>query len=273
MTDFSYLDRLADQAQDEVDRLIERAQYYRKQKDTTQALTNYGDALNAYAKFAEHRANAIKVKMPIDIITNPRNSALIYSQTLFYVGDILAGIRLCYTDSVTQAFIENKLQVISEALAEYESVFDTQQLEMYAGIRNIVNNYKEHIESNREAIEKLKKTSVKELDDQTLAKIRSALDKISSTEVCPITLDSTGACFIATAAYSTSTHPDLDTFRNFRDERLLTNPVGKQLVSLYYQISPSLAKYMETQPAIKSFSRQQLEHLAEWMRSQKIKNQ
>jgi hypothetical protein len=272
MTDFSYLNRLADQAQDEVDRLIERGQYYLDREDTTQALTNYVDSLNAYAKFAEHHTNAITVRMPIDINTNPRNSAKIYAQTLFYVSNILAGIRLCYTDSVTQAFLENKLQIISEALAEYNSFFDAEQLQMYDNLRNIVNKHKDHIDRNREAIEKLKKTSVKELDDQKLAKIRSALDKISSTEVCPVTLDSTGACFIATAAYSTSTHPDIDTFRNFRDERLLTNPVGKQLVSLYYQISPSLAKYMETQPAIKSFLRQQLQHLAEWMRSQKVKS-
>ncbi|MEG4275302.1 MULTISPECIES: CFI-box-CTERM domain-containing protein [unclassified Microcoleus] len=272
MTDFSYLDRLVNEAGEEVGRLLERAAYYRKQKDAAQALTNYVDALNAYAKFAEHRTNLIKVMSPIDII-GQRESAITYSQTLCHVADILAGIRLCYSDSVIQAFLENKLQVISEALAEYEFSFDAEKLKTYADLRKFVNNHKEHIESNREAIEKLKKTSVKELDDQTLAKIRSALDKISSTEVCPVTLDSTGACFIATAAYSTSTHPDLDTFRNFRDERLLTNPVGKQLVSLYYQISPSLAKYMETQPAIKSFSRQQLQHLAEWMRSQKVKNQ
>lgn len=272
MTDFSYLDRLADQAQDEVDRLLERASYYREQEDTTKALTNYVDALNAYTKFAEHHTKAITVKMPIDINTNQRNSAKIYSQTLFYVGNILAGIRLCYTDSVTQAFLENKLQVISEALAEYESFFDTEQLKMYDNLRKFVKDHKDHIERNREAIEKLKKTSVKELDDQRLAKIRSALADISSTEVCPVTLDSTGGCFIATAAYSTSTHPDLDTFRNFRDEKLLSNPMGKQLVSLYYQISPSLAKYMETQPAIKSFFRHQLGRLAEWMRSQGIKS-
>jgi len=75
------------------------------------------------------------------------------------------------------------------------------------------------------------------------------------------------SCFIATAAYSTSTHPDLDTFRNFRDERLLTNTIGKNLVSLYYKISPSLAQYVTKQPLIKSFIRRQLEHLARWMRN------
>ncbi len=80
------------------------------------------------------------------------------------------------------------------------------------------------------------------------------------------------SCFIATAAYSTSTHPDLDTFRNFRDEKLLTNPLGKPLVNLYYQLSPSVAQYVEKQPAIKSFVKHRLERLAQWMRNQGVKN-
>jgi len=75
------------------------------------------------------------------------------------------------------------------------------------------------------------------------------------------------SCFIATAAYSTPHHPDLDIFRNFRDEKLLTNTLGKRLVNLYYQISPSIAKYVEKQPAIKNFLRQQLGRLAAWMRT------
>lgn len=78
------------------------------------------------------------------------------------------------------------------------------------------------------------------------------------------------ACFIATAAYSTSFHPDLDTFRQFRDNRLLTNIVGKLLVSLYYTISPSLARHIEKQPAIKHFLRRKLECLALWMRNHKL---
>ena len=95
---------------------------------------------------------------------------------------------------------------------------------------------------------------------------------ISETKICLKSLESKPGCFIATAAYSTSTHPDLDTFRNFRDEKLLTNPVGKQLVNLYYQISPSIAQYLEKQPTIKSFVKHRLERLAQWMRNQRVKN-
>ncbi|GET36945.1 CFI-box-CTERM domain-containing protein [Microseira wollei] len=272
MTDFSFLDRHADQASKEVERLCERAAYYEKQQNTTQALANYIDALDAYAVFSKCEARSLKVKIPIDISLTPRETSIIYSRTLLDVANILLGIQACYTDSVTKAFLAEKVQLIFDKLSEYESSFDVQTIETYESLRKIVNRYKGHIDSNREAIEELKKRSIKELDDKRLARIRNALDEISSTEVCPLTLDSTGSCFIATAAYSTSTHPDLDTFRNFRDQKLLTNPVGKQLVSLYYQISPSIAQYVERQPTIKSLARQQLERLAQWMRNQSVKN-
>ena len=78
---------------------------------------------------------------------------------------------------------------------------------------------------------------------------------------------SSSSCFIATAAYSTSIHPDLDTFRSFRDEKLLPHPLGAKLVSLYYKISPSLARAINEQPAIKKLLKHHLSRLANWLRS------
>lgn len=77
-----------------------------------------------------------------------------------------------------------------------------------------------------------------------------------------------GGCFIATAAYSTSIHPDLDTFRQFRDRKLLTNPMGKIAVSLYYKISPTLANFIAQQPTLQKFVKARLENLAKSMRNQ-----
>lgn len=84
---------------------------------------------------------------------------------------------------------------------------------------------------------------------------------------------SSDSCFIATAAYSTSRHPDLTTFRQFRDRHLLSNTFGKQLVKLYYKISPSIANHISQKPKIKLFLRSQLEHLASWMRTREITKQ
>ena len=43
-----------------------------------------------------------------------------------------------------------------------------------------------------------------------------------------------GGCFIATAAYGSYMEPHVMILRDFRDRLLLTNPVGKALVELYY---------------------------------------
>ena len=58
-------------------------------------------------------------------------------------------------------------------------------------------------------------------------------------------------CFIATAAYGTPMAPQIDVLREFRDEYLLTNPVGQALVGFYYQVSPPIAEFITEHPALK----------------------
>jgi len=48
-------------------------------------------------------------------------------------------------------------------------------------------------------------------------------------------------CFIATAAYGTPLHEDIDVLRDFRDKYLLTNPIGRAFVKIYYSTSPPVA--------------------------------
>jgi hypothetical protein len=60
-----------------------------------------------------------------------------------------------------------------------------------------------------------------------------------------------GACFIATAAYGTPMAEEIEILREFRDEYLLTNPVGQALVGLYYSVSPPMAEFINEHPSLK----------------------
>jgi hypothetical protein len=60
-----------------------------------------------------------------------------------------------------------------------------------------------------------------------------------------------GGCFIATAAYGTPMAEEIQILREFRDEYLVPNPVGKALVDFYYQVSPPVAEFISEHPTLK----------------------
>lgn len=62
-------------------------------------------------------------------------------------------------------------------------------------------------------------------------------------------------CFIATAAYGTNLHKDIDLLRWYRDQILLKYDLGVYLVDKYYKYSPKMASYIEDKPILKSISR------------------
>ena len=62
-------------------------------------------------------------------------------------------------------------------------------------------------------------------------------------------------CFIATAAYGTPMAEEIQTFREFRNEYLLTNPLGQALVGVYYRVSPPIAEFITEHPSLKPIVR------------------
>ena len=71
-------------------------------------------------------------------------------------------------------------------------------------------------------------------------------------------------CFIATACYGTPSANEVMTLRHFRDECLLTNPVGTIFVNTYYKVSPPMADFIREHPMLRNIVRQTLKPLI-WM--------
>ena len=77
--------------------------------------------------------------------------------------------------------------------------------------------------------------------------IRANFERLSTT--------SGNTCFIATAAYGTPMAEEIQILREFRDEYLLTNPMGQAFVDFYYKVSPPIAEFITEHPSLKPIVR------------------
>ena len=71
--------------------------------------------------------------------------------------------------------------------------------------------------------------------------VSAIVTNANGTDMQTWTWTVTSPCFIATAAYGTPLHADIDVLRDFRDEYMMTNPGGKAFVNAYYTRSPPIA--------------------------------
>jgi parallel beta-helix repeat protein len=82
------------------------------------------------------------------------------------------------------------------------------------------------------------------------------IDEQRNPDVCEVvdTTPSSG-CFVATAAYGTPMANQVQILRDFRDQYMLTNPLGQAFVNLYYKTSPSIAEFIMDHPSLKPIVR------------------
>jgi len=62
-------------------------------------------------------------------------------------------------------------------------------------------------------------------------------------------------CFIATAAYGTPVAREIDVIRAWRDDSLLSHPLGRFFVKIYYILSPPIAYRIQNKHAVRKLIR------------------
>jgi hypothetical protein len=95
-------------------------------------------------------------------------------------------------------------------------------------------------------------------DVHTIADVNAASTTITMDSSYFITANFRGAgsrCCIATAAYGSPMAKELEILRDFRDEYLMTNVVGRALVDVYYRVSPPIAEFITEHPSLKPIVR------------------
>ena len=95
--------------------------------------------------------------------------------------------------------------------------------------------------------------------------ITANFEEVSSLFPFPFPLPFELPCFIATAAYGSSTAEQIDVLREFRDEVLLESTVGSGFVTLYYRLSPPLADFIARSSFVRTLARELLVDPVVWI--------
>jgi hypothetical protein len=88
--------------------------------------------------------------------------------------------------------------------------------------------------------------------------VSAIVNNANGTDMQTWTWTVSSPCFIATAAYGTPLHEDIDVLRDFRDEYLMPNPVGRAFVKIYYSTSPPLAEVIRDNAGLRTAVREGL---------------
>ncbi|MGB7001955.1 MAG: CFI-box-CTERM domain-containing protein [Halobacteriota archaeon] len=86
----------------------------------------------------------------------------------------------------------------------------------------------------------------------------SVVDELNEDNNCLENEWQCHGCFIATAAYGTPLHEDIDVLRDFRDVYLMTNQIGRAFTDIYYTTSPPIADVIRDNDGLRTIVRKGL---------------
>lgn len=114
----------------------------------------------------------------------------------------------------------------------YNSLFDPEFMK-----DELIEQIEEDLAAERKKKEAERKK--KEADKQKTEKVASG---------------SSSSCFVITATMGDPYHPIVDEFRAYRNQKLLTNSLGKAFVSFYYKVGPYLASIISKSEVLRKLS-------------------
>jgi uncharacterized protein with PQ loop repeat len=122
------------------------------------------------------------------------------------------------------------------------SIFDT------PGARLAKAHIFHSLKQNETALQELSYIIANFQDDDTYLPARQLKDEIENPP-------KKGMCFVATAAYGSPFAPEVEIFRQFRDETLLKSKIGEKFVEFYYRFSPPIATVISRWSYLRAFTR------------------
>ncbi len=94
--------------------------------------------------------------------------------------------------------------------------------------------------------------------NQNHSTLKSISSQLNSSGSSSNSSSGSGGCYIATMAYGSYEHPQVLELREFRDETLSKSIAGRNLIRIYYWLSPKLVKFLGGNRLINSLIRKLL---------------
>ncbi len=175
---------------------------------------------NPFGGFAIHKESIIEIKSTHAQNLNIRKDSKIKGGALEFISGtmgIVGGIVAVTVDALTTG--KGKEQTVLGSV--FEIVIKTEQAEPETIVLSCTDKNKEIIEGHLKLLTIVRKTKNETIEEKKKA------------------------CYIATVCYGDIDSPEVSKLRQYRDEKLNKNFIGRLFVRFYYLISPTIADYLK----------------------------